>query len=418
MGQTIAEKVLSEHAGQDLAAGQFAVVNVDFAYVQDGTGPLTVRQLDAMGIEKLWDPERCAVFLDHASPSPRQELSNDHKFLRGFCERTGAILSEIGNGISHTVVAESYVCPGDVIVGADSHTCTTGAHGAFSTGMGSTDVAVAMAFGKTWMRVPESYKVVGTGAWPRGVYAKDFVLNLIGEIGADGAVYKALEFVGDALAALSMPGRMTISNMAVEAGGKVGIFPPDEVTHRYLEEHGRGDCYREIASDPDAEYERVLEYDVSRLVPMVAKPHFVDNVCAIEDLDEEVKVDQVFLGTSTAGRLEDFQQAVQVLRGRKVAKGVRLLATPGSRKVQMDGLADGTFPAILEAGGVVTTPGCGACVGVHEGVLADGEVCVSTQNRNFQGRMGNPKAFLYLVSPAAAAATAVTGRLTDPREFL
>jgi len=418
MGRTIAEKILSDHAGKDLRAGDFAVVNVDFAYVQDGTGPLTVRQLAAMGIRKLKDPRRCAVFFDHASPSPRQELSNDHRFLRDFCRRTGAILSDIGSGISHTVVAESYVNPGETIVGADSHTCTTGAHGAFSTGMGSTDVAVAMAFGKTWMRVPESFKIVGAGTWPKGVYAKDFMLNLIGTIRADGAVYKALEFVGDALASLSMAGRMTISNMAVEAGAKVGIFPPDETTRTYLQEHGRGKKFRAIASDRNAEYERVLEFDVGDLRPMVAKPHFVDNVCAIEDMDEEVKVDQVFLGTSTAGRLEDFQQAAAILRGRKIAPGLRLLATPGSRGVQMAGLTDGTFQTIMEAGGCMTTPGCGACVGVHEGVLADGEVCVSTQNRNFQGRMGNPRAFIYLVSPATAAATAVTGKLTDPREFL
>jgi 3-isopropylmalate/(R)-2-methylmalate dehydratase large subunit len=418
MAQTIAEKILSAHAGRDLRAGDFAVVKVDFAYVQDGTGPLTVRQLAALGAQKLFDPGRSAVFLDHASPSPRQELSNDHKFLRDFCRRTGAILSEIGCGISHTVVAESYVCPGDVIVGADSHTCTTGAHGAFSTGMGSTDVAVAWAFGRTWMRVPESYRVVGSGPWPKGVYAKDFMLNFIGSIRADGANYKALEFVGEALAALSMAGRMTISNMAVEAGAKVGIFPSDETTRRYLERQGRGRCWRPVRADEGARYERVLEFDVSKLVPMVAKPHFVDNVCPLGDLKEEVRADQVFLGTSTAGRLEDFQQAARILKGRRVAPGTRLLATPGSRQVLLEGMADGTFPAILEAGGVLTTPGCGACVGVHEGVLADGEVCVSTQNRNFQGRMGNPRAFIYLVSPATAAATAVAGRLTDPREFL
>ena len=417
MGQTMAEKILSEHAGHNVAAGQYVVVNVDFTYVQDGTGPLTVRQLQAMGIEKLFDPARCAVFLDHASPSPRLELSNDHKFLRDFCRRTGAILSDIGNGISHTVAAERYVNPGDVVLGADSHTCTTGALGAFATGMGSTDIAVAFAFGQTWMRVPETFRLDCTGRFHRGVYAKDLMLDIIGRLRADGATYKALEFVGDALESLSMAGRLSLSNMAVECGAKVGLVPPDETTRRYLEAAGRGDRFRIIRADPDAVYERVERFDVTSLRPMVAQPHFVDNVCAVEDVKDEVKVDQVFIGTSTCGRLEDFQIAARILRGKRLAPGVRLIATPGSRKVYLDGLADGTFATFMEAGGVVTGPGCGACVGVHEGVLADGEVCVSTQNRNFKGRMGNPNAFIYLVSPATAAASAVTGRLTDPRAF-
>jgi 3-isopropylmalate/(R)-2-methylmalate dehydratase large subunit len=418
MGKTLAEKILSEHAGHDVSAGEFAVVKVDFCYVQDGTGPLTVRQLKAMEVEKLHNPSHCAVFLDHASPSPRLELSNDHKFLREFCNKTGAILSEIGGGISHTVSTERYVNPGDVVVGADSHTCTTGALGAFSTGMGSTDVAVAFAFGQTWMRVPETFKVVGTADFPQGVYSKDFMLNFIGTIGADGATYKALEFTGEAMASLSITGRAAIANMAVECGAKVGLFPPDEMTRAYLEEVGRGGKFREIAADEDAEYEKVLTFDVSELRPMVARPHFVDNVCAVEDVEETIEVNQVFVGTSTNGRLEDFQVAASILKGKKIHPGVRLIATPGSRKVYLDGMGDGTLQTIMEAGGVVTGPGCGACVGVHEGVLADGEVCVSTQNRNFKGRMGNPKAFLYLVSPATAAATAVTGTLTDPREFL
>jgi 3-isopropylmalate/(R)-2-methylmalate dehydratase large subunit len=391
---------------------------VDFTYVQDGTGPLTVRQFQAMGAEKLFDPSKCAVFLDHASPSPRLELSNDHKFLREFCGRTGAVLSDIGNGISHTVAAESYVNPCDVVVGADSHTCTTGALGAFATGMGSTDVAVAFAFGQTWVRVPESFQLVCRGRFPAGVYAKDLMLDIIGRLRADGANYKALEFVGDSIESLSMPGRMTLANMAVECGAKVGIVPPDETTRRYLEAAGRGDKFRAVRADPDAAYERVEAFDVGSLRPMVALPHFVDNVRAIEDVEDAVKVDQVFIGTSTCGRLEDFQIAARILRGKRLAPGVRLIATPGSRKVYLAGLADGTFATFMEAGGVVTGPGCGACVGVHEGVLADGEVCISTQNRNFRGRMGNPNAFIYLVSPAAAAASAVTGRLTDPREFL
>jgi len=417
VGQTLAEKILSEHAGHEVRAGEFAIVRVDFAYVQDGTGPLTVRRLQAMGIERLFDPSRCAVFLDHASPSPRLELSNDHKLLREFCERTGAILSEIGGGISHTVAAESFVNPGDVVVGADSHTCTTGALGAFATGMGSTDVAVAFAFGKTWMRAPEAFRVVGRGRFPTGVYSKDFMLHFIGTVEADGATYKSLEFDGEALRGLSIAGRLAISNMAVEAGAKVGLFPTDEVTRAYLAAHDRAGRFRALDADPDATYERVFEFDVGTLRPMVSKPHFVDNVSAVEDIGEPVKVHQVFIGTSTNGRLEDFQIAAKILKGRRIAPGLRLIATPASREVHIEGMRDGTFQAFVEAGGVVTGPGCGACVGVHEGVLADGEVCVATQNRNFKGRMGNPRASIYLASPATAAATAVRGILTDPREF-
>jgi len=417
MGKTMTERILGKHAGHDVTPGEFDIICLDFAYMQDGTGPLTVRQLEAMGVEKLSAPERCAAFLDHASPSPRLELSNDHKMLREFCRRTGAILSEIGQGISHNVVSERYVKPGTVVVGADSHTCTGGALGAFATGMGSTDIALAMGFGYTWMRVPESWRVYVTGEFPKGVYSKDFMLHFIGSVGADGATYKALEFLGPAMEGLSMTARFTMSNMAVECGAKVGMFPSDEKTREFLRAHGREEDWEPVAPDPDAEYERELQYDVSSLEPTVSCPHFVDNTKPISEVGD-VKVDQVFMGTSTNGRLEDFQIAAGILKGRKVHPGTRLIVTPGSRTVYLQGMADGTLPTLIEAGGVVTGPGCGACVGVHEGVLADGEVCAATQNRNFKGRMGNPNSFLYLVSPATAAATAVTGKLTDPREFL
>jgi len=417
MGKTLTEKILSEHAGHEVKPGEFAVVRLDFAYVQDGTGPLSVRQLDAMGVEKLSEPSRCAAFLDHASPSPRRELSNDHKLLREFCGRTGAILSEIGSGASHSVVSERYVRPGTVVVGADSHTCTGGALCAFATGMGSTDVAVAMGFGCTWMRVPESWTVLVKGDFPKGVYSKDFMLHFIGTVGADGATYKALEFLGPAMEGLSMPARFTLSNMAVECGAKVGLFPSDETTRQFLSDHGREQDYLALSPDADAEYERELTFDVSTLEPTVACPHFVDNAKPIGEVGE-VKVDQVFLGTCTNGRIEDFRVAASILKGRRVHPTTRLIVTPGSREVYLGGMRDGTFRTFVEAGGVVTGPGCGACVGVHAGVLADGEVCVTTQNRNFKGRMGNPEAFLYLASPATAAASAVTGKLTDPREFL
>jgi len=417
MGKTLSEKILGVHAGHDVRPGQFAIVRVDLAYVQDGTGPLTVRQMDKMGLSKLANPNRTIVFLDHASPSPRLELSNDHKLLREFCRRTGATLSEVGNGISHNVANEEYANPGEVIVGADSHTCTNGAMSAFATGMGSTDVAVAMALGHTWMRIPESWKVVVTGTFPKGVYAKDFMLHFIGTIKADGAVYKALEFVGPTMDSLSLAGRLTIANMAVECGAKVGLFNSDELTRQYLEKLGRPEKYLPLSADPDALYERVLEFDVGTLEPMMACPHFVDNVKPIREV-EPIHVDQVFMGTSTNGRLEDFHQAASILKGKAVATGTRLLVTPGSRRVLLEGLADGTFQSLAEAGGIITGPGCGACVGVHEGVLGDGEVCIATQNRNFKGRMGNPNSFIYLASPVSAAAAAITGRITDPRDFL
>lgn len=417
MGQTMTEKILSAHAGKQVESGEYTTLCVDLAYVQDGTGPLAVRQLDEMGLKSLGDPTRSIIFLDHASPSPRRELSNDHKFLREFCERSGANLSEVGCGISHNVVSESYARPGDVIVGADSHTCTGGALGAFATGMGSTDIAVAMALGYTWMRVPESWKVHVTGEWPKGVYSKDFMLHFIGAINADGATYKALEFLGPAMEALTMTARFTMSNMGVECGAKVALFPADEKTRQFLEEHDREDDYKEVGPDSDAEYERELEFDISTLEPTVSCPHFVDNTRPIGEVGE-VHVDQAFMGTSTNGRLEDFRICASILKGHKVASGTRVIVTPGSRTVLQEGLADGTFATLVDAGCVITGPGCGPCVGVHEGVLADGEVCLSTQNRNFKGRMGNPNAFLYLCSPAMAAASAITGVITDPREFL
>ncbi len=417
MGKTLAEKIIGEHCGRDVKAGEVVVVDVDLAYIQDGTGPLAVRQFRNMGRSEVFDPERCVVFLDHASPSPRLELSNDHKFLREFCDETGARLSDVGGGISHMVMLEEYVCPGYIVVGADSHTCTGGALGAFATGMGSTDIAFAYAFRKTWLRVPETIKVVARGRLPLGVYGKDLILHLIGKISSRGATYKALEYTGEAIEALSIAGRCTICNMAVEAGAKVGMVPPDEVTRAFLEERGRGDKFRAIASDPDATFERVVEINASELKPTIACPHLVDNVKTIDELGE-IKVNEVLIGTSCNGRLEDFQIAADILRGRRVKSGVRLLVTPGSRRVYIEGMADGTFSTLAEAGGVITGPGCGACVGVHEGVLADGDVCLATQPRNFKGRMGNPNAFIYLGSPAVAAATAIEGVITDPRPLL
>ena len=417
MGQTIAEKILSDHAGRDVHPGEIHIVAVDVALVQDGTGPLAVRQLQSLNLEKLAHPDRTVLFLDHAAPSPRKELSNDHVTLRDFARKTGAVLSEVGDGVCHAVINENYVTPGDVLIGADSHTCTGGALCAFSTGMGSTDVAIGMALGKTWMMIPPTFRIQVTGEFQRGVFSKDLILHLIGSIGADGATYKALEFGGPAIDSMIMPERFTLSNMAVEAGAKSGLIASDSTTKKYLESRGRGDGFRAIGPDSDADYERVIEIDASSLVPTVSFPHTVDNTRTIDEA-AGVGIDQVVIGTCTNGRLHDLEVASSILGGRKRHPNTRLLVVPASRDIYLDAIDAGHIRTLVEAGALIVNPGCGPCVGVHEGVLADGEKCLSTQNRNFHGRMGNPKGEIYLGSPAVAAATAVKGEIADPREFL
>lgn len=417
MERTLAEKILSEHAGKEVRAGEIVVIKVDLVYTQDGTGPLAVRKIQEMGFEKVYHPQRTIFFLDHAAPSPRIELSNDHAFLRNFAQKTGIQVSDVGLGISHQVAAESYVRPGDVVIGADSHTCTGGALGAFATGVGSTDAAVAIALGKIWLRVPETLRVIVEGNLPIGVYGKDIILHLIGKIGAGGATYKALEFSGDTIENLEITGRMTIANMSVEAGGKVGLFPSDEITRGWLGRMGRPEEFKRLASDPDAIYEKTVRISAKDLKPTIACPHQVDNTMTIDEIGE-VKVDQVFLGTSCNGRLEDLHVAAQILKGRRVHPKMRMIVTPGSRQVYMEALKDGTMELFIESGAMVTPPGCGGCVGLHEGVLGDGEVCLATQPRNFKGRMGSPKSFIYLGSPAVAGATAIEGKIADPRKYL
>jgi 3-isopropylmalate/(R)-2-methylmalate dehydratase large subunit len=417
MGMTLAEKILSEHAGKEVKAGEMVVINVDLAYTQDGTGPLAVRKLQEMGFDKIYNPKKTIFFFDHASPSPRFELSNDHTFLREFAKRTGSQISEVGSGISHQIVAEREVNPGDVVIGADSHTCTGGALGAFATGVGSTDAAVAMALGKIWLRVPETIHVFVEGKLPTGVYGKDIILHLIGKIGAAGATYKALEYAGDTIDTLDMAGRMTIANMAVEAGAKVGIFPSDEITRNWLNGMGRPEDYKKLFPDSGAIYEKRVMISAKELKPTVACPHQVDHIKTIDEITD-VKVDQVYLGTSCNGRLEDFQVAARILKGKKIHPKTRMIITPGSRLVYLEALKDGTLGTLIESGALALPPGCGACVGLHEGVLGDGEVCLATQPRNFMGRMGSPKSFIYLGSPAIAAATAIEGKIADPRKYL
>jgi 3-isopropylmalate/(R)-2-methylmalate dehydratase large subunit len=417
LGKTIAEKIISSHAGRDVRAGDIVVVDIDVVMAQDGTGPLSVSQIKKMGFDSVKNPSKSIFFIDHAAPSPRRELSDSHKVLRDFAAKTGAKLSDIGEGVCHQILVESYVCPGDIVIGADSHTCTAGALGAFATGMGSTDIAVGFALGKTWLMVPQTVKVNFNGKAKKGVYAKDLIIYLIGKITSDGATYKALEFSGEVSKDLSIDDRFTISNMAVEAGAKTGIFPSDGITLKYLRGQDREDCYMEVKADAGAEYEMVLDIDCTDIEPMVSMPHTVDNIKPVSELDN-IKIDQVYIGTCTNGRLADLKIAADILKDKKINKNVRLIVAPASRGIYLDALECGIIKTLIKSGAVVISPGCGPCVGVHQGILGSGEVCLSTQNRNFKGRMGNPDSFIYLSSPATAAWSAVRGYISDPREVL
>ena len=417
MGQTIAEKILSEHAGKKVVPGELIISKIDAVMVQDGTGPLAVSEFEKLNKDKLYNPERTILFIDHAAPSPRKELSNSHMVLRNFAKKYGAVLSECGEGVCHQRLIETFINPGEVLLGADSHTCTSGALGAFATGVGSTDIAVVMALGKTWLKVPSTFKIVLEGSFPKGVYAKDLILHLIGLIGADGATYKALEFTGSGARNLTMSERFTISNMAVEAGAKAGLVETDEKTFEYLKEQGREDKFKEIKADNDAVYERVININLNELKPTISCPHTVDNTKTIDEMPK-VELNQVYIGTCTNGRIEDLRIAAGILKGKKVKDGVRLLVSPASRKVFLQALEEGLITIFVEAGASIVTSGCGACVGVHAGILGDGEVCLATQNRNFKGRMGNTEGFIYLSSPATAAYSAIKGYIADVREVL
>ena len=331
MGQTIAEKILSEHANKPVKPGELVIANIDAVMVQDGTGPLAVSEFKKLNKDKLFNPQRTILFIDHAAPSPRKELSNSHTVLRDFAKEYGAVLSEVGEGVCHQRLIESYVNPGEILLGADSHTCTSGALGALATGVGSTDIAVVMALGKTWLKVPSTFKIVLEGEFPKGVYAKDLILHLIGLIGADGATYKALEFTGSAVKNLSMSDRFTISNMAVEAGAKAGLFETDEKTLEYLKEHSRADKYKQIKADSDAVYERVININLNDLKPTISCPHTVDNTKTIDEIDK-IEINQVYIGTCTNGRIEDLRIAAEILKGKKVKRRRKAFSRPRFKK--------------------------------------------------------------------------------------
>jgi 3-isopropylmalate/(R)-2-methylmalate dehydratase large subunit len=362
MGKTLAEKILSEKSGADARSCDIVVAHVDTVFAQDGTGPLAIRQFQASGFSRLVNPSSAIFFLDHNVPTPTKELSNDHLLIREFARNCGACVSDVGEGICHQVISESHANPGDIIVGADSHAVTAGALCTFATGMGSTDIAIAFALGKTWFRVPPSIKVNVKGHFPRMVSAKDLILYLIGKIGADGATYMSLEFSGSAIDRMPISQRLTIANMSVEAGAKTALFPSDKITLKYLEKRDRAEKWRHLQPDADARYEQVIEIDASRLEPMVSKPHTVDNTATIAEV-KGTRVHQVFIGTCTNGRLDDLAIVARILKGKRRHPDTRLLIAPASKEVLLGAIKAGYVHALIQAGAIVLPPGCAACVG-------------------------------------------------------
>ncbi len=411
MGSTITEKLLANASQiEEVSASEYVVADVDYVMAHDSTGPLAMYGVAEIG-KGVFDPEKVVIVFDHFFPPPSVDAATLQRVSREFVKDQGIPNFRI-DGVCHQLLIEDYVSPGNIVVGADSHTCTQGALGAFSTGLGSTDVGGVMATGKCWFRVPESMRIDITGSPGEGVYAKDVILSLIGEIGADGALYRALEFSGDYVRDASVPSRITLTNMAVEMGAKNGVIEADEKTVRYL---GRsGGVFR---SDADAEYVDEMTFDVDSLEPQVACPSLVDNVEPVTSV-EGTEIDQAYVGTCTNGRLEDLRVAADVLRGKRVPPEVRLIVIPASTRIYLKAFNRGYIQAIIRAGGVVSNPGCGPCIGRHGGILAAGETCITTQNRNFTGRMGHPDAHIYLASPATVAASALAGKIADPRGIL
>ncbi len=416
---TIAEKILAAHAGLDsVEPGQLVQVEVDLALGNDITAPIAIRTFRETGVTKVFHREKIALVSDHFVPNKDIKSAEQAKQLRDFAREQGILHHYDGGetGVEHVLLPEKgLVLPGDVVIGADSHTCTYGALGAFATGVGSTDLAATMITGKTWFKVPETIKFIYKGTLKPWVCGKDLILHTIGDIGVDGALYMAMEFTGPVIDALPMADRFTMSNMAIEAGGKVGLINPDETTMAYVQ----GKASREftpLRSDEDAQYARVIEYDCSGLEPQVAFPHLPENARPISEAGN-VPLDQVVIGSCTNGRYEDLEIAARILKGRKVAKGLRLIVLPTTPKVYADALENGLIKTFVEAGGVVGPPTCGPCLGGHMGILAKGERALATTNRNFVGRMGHPESEVYLASPAVAAASAVIGRIASPEEL-
>ncbi|MBR6696635.1 MAG: 3-isopropylmalate dehydratase large subunit [Lachnospiraceae bacterium] len=419
MGMTMTQKILAAHAGLDsVVAGQLIEADLDLVLGNDITSPVAIHEMDKMKVETVFDKDKIALVPDHFVPNKDIKSAEHCKCVRQFAMKHDITnYFEVGQmGIEHALLPEKgLTVAGDVIIGADSHTCTYGALGAFSTGVGSTDMAAGMATGKAWFKVPSAIKFELVGKPSKWVSGKDVILHIIGMIGVDGALYKSMEFVGEGIANLSMDDRFTIANMAIEAGGKNGIFPVDDLAKAYMEEHSKR-TYVVYEADEDAEYDETYVIDLSQLKPTVAFPHLPENTKTIDEVGD-IKIDQVVIGSCTNGRIDDLRVAAKVLEGRQVAKGIRTIIIPATQKIYMQAIEEGLVQTFINAGAVVSTPTCGPCLGGYMGILAQGERCVSTTNRNFVGRMGHVDSEIYLASPAVAAASAVTGKISCPCEL-
>ena len=415
MGYTFAEKIMARKAGlAHVVPGQIVTVRPDKLLTHDNTAAIS-KKFHQIGVERVADPDINVIVLDHVVPAANETYATNHQIIREFVAQQGiTAFYDVGEGICHQVLPEKgHAWPGALIVGSDSHTPTHGAFGAFAAGIGRTEAAAVMATGQIWLRVPESLRIVVSGELPERVMAKDLILHIIGDLRADGANYCSVEFAGETVRQMSIASRMVLTNMAAEMGAKNGVVEPDAVTRDWLQ--GRVDhAYEEVRADPDAQYARVIEYDVRDLLPQVAKPHTVDNVVPVTSV-VGTPVNQALVGTCTDGRLEDLVAAAEILRGRHVAPGVRLLVLPASREVLLAAVEAGLVSDLVNAGATLLNPGCGPCLGAHQGCMAPGEVTISTANRNFKGRMGSKEAYIYLASPATVAASALKGVITDPR---
>jgi len=417
MGKTFSEKILGNKVGKSVVAGEFVEVEPDVAMSHDNTADIS-NKFYSLGVDKVYDPDKHVIVLDHAIPASNAKFAENHKVIREFVKKQ-AIKNfyDINTGICHQVLPEKgHVKPGTVVVGSDSHSTSYGAFGAFGTGIGRSEMAVIMATGKIWFRVPETYKIVVEGELPKGIASKDVILKIIGDLGADGAIYKAVEFSGPVIDKMSVASRFVLSNMAVEFGAKVGYSIPNEATIQYLKSRA-GNSWNVVTSDDDAEFEEIIHFDISDLAPQIAKPHTVDNVAPVTEV-EGTSLQQIFFGSCTNTRLEDIKIVANTLRGKKVHPDVRMLMFPASTEIFLEALKRGYIEDLVEAGVVMMNPGCGPCMGNHEGVPADGEVTLSTSNRNFKGRMGNKEAEVYLASPLTCAVSALTGKITDHRKTL
>ncbi|MDO5824866.1 MAG: homoaconitase large subunit [Methanosphaera sp.] len=417
MSMTMSEKILAKASGNDkVEAGDIIMADIDVAMVHDLTGPLTLQSLEQINTDKVWDPDKIVIPFDHQVPADSLDAAKNHQIMREFVKEQGIKnFYDVYEGVCHQVVPEKgHALPGTVIVGSDSHTCTNGALGAFSTGIGSTDMAMVFATGQLWFKVPETIQYNITGKLPENVTSKDVILNIIGQVGQDGATYKACEYAGQTVKNMDMSDRLVMSNMAIEMGGKTGLVEPDKVTDEYLK--NRTDkAYTKFTTDSDASSLEVMDIDVSSLEAQVACPNYVDNVKPASEC-EDVEIDQVFIGSCTNGRLKDLEQAARVLKGNKIKKGVRTLVIPSSRTIYKQALEEGLMDIFVDAGALVCNPCCGPCLGGHIGLIGDGEVSLSTSNRNFKGRQGSPEGKVYLSSPIVAAESALTGHITAPRK--